>query len=226
MQATATEKQNALVPDLLLRLREVRLPSRSSFVSGFSFHRGLQFRLHSQQAPGRSTDTRTARSDGTLRLDCSSPPGDQAQQYLFGVLLFKKARKLGFNFIPRSMASQAIPSVQTRFRRNSCAGTFFLRPSSAIAPVQSGRTFRCALRVACHPLDEVGTICHSLSFSFTPGKRKGSWGPLLRLTGKTVCGNLRLCFLDSRRTCCVTCSFGSHSTLHSHSGTDQGTFPA
>ena len=31
----------------------------------------------------------------------------------------------------------------------------FLRPSSAIAPVQSGRTFRCALRVACHPLDEV-----------------------------------------------------------------------
>ena len=107
------------------------------------------------------------------------------------------------------------PECATRSRRNSCAGAFFLRPSSAITPVQSGRTFRCAARVACHFVDWAGTNCYSLSFSFTPGKRKGSWGPLLRLTGKTVCGNLSLCFPYSVGTCHVTSPFGPHRTLQS-----------
>ena len=50
----------------------------------------------------------------------------------------------------------------------------FLRPSSAIAPVQSGRTFRCALRV--ERVDRAGTFCYSCVL-FTPGKRKGVGGP-------------------------------------------------
>ena len=65
-QTTDTEKQNALVPDILHRLREVRPLTRSSFSSGSSFHRDARPRLHSQNAPDRSADACTARSGGTL----------------------------------------------------------------------------------------------------------------------------------------------------------------
>ena len=50
----------------------------------------------------------------------------------------------------------------------------FLRPSSAIAPVLSGRTFRCALRVG--RVDRAGAVCYSCG-PFTLGKRKGVGGP-------------------------------------------------
>ena len=193
------------------------------------------------------------RTLGRLRTSRSSTSHGIEHAQHFVALLFQKAGRIDF-ILPRQIDDVGHPGGTTYPDAIRAQGIFHLRPSSAIAPVQSGRTFRCALRVGrvdraatsvivafcsllesgkglgallrlpgktahgnlmCGHLftgmtrreanrlaqdafpsciylhvDRTHLICYS-SFLFTSGKRKGSGGPLLRLLGRTVRGNLR-----------------------------------
>ena len=94
---------------------------------------------------------------------------DHAQHYV--ALLLQKAVRIGSFCYVQLMTLVIL--VYDLSRRSGRRESSFLRPSSAIAPVQSGRTFRCALRV--ERVDRAGAVCYSCVL-FTSGKRKGVGG--------------------------------------------------
>ena len=53
--------------------------------------------------------------------------------------------------------------------------------------------FSVCVESSCMLVGRTSTVI--VAFLLTPGERKGSWGPLLRLSGKTDFGNLRWCLL-------------------------------
>ena len=118
------------------------------------------------------------RALGRLRTSRSSTPlgGDHAQSLRRFALPEGWSVRCLFATPSRSYLS----SWGHFSRRNSRAGNF-LRPSSAIAPVQSGRTFRCALRVEC--FDKVDTACYSCVPVHSWNAERG-WGPHFGFLGR------------------------------------------
>ena len=124
------------------------------------------------------------RTLGRLRTSRSSTPNgiDRAQHFV--ALLFQKAGRIGVN-LPRQVDDVGHPGGTTYPDAIRAQGIFLLRPSSAIAPVQSGRTFRCALRVG--RVDRAATSVIVAFCSFLEGGK--GLGALLQLPGKTARGN-------------------------------------
>ena len=121
---------------------------------------------------------------------------------------------VGFKFTLQSVASQAIPSVQRdsdATRAQGLSSPPIIRDRAGAIRPDFSVCVEGSLLLSSWGRHELLYV-RSLSFSFTLGKRKGSWGPPLRLTGKTVCGNLRLCYPYSAGTCQVTSPFGPHRT--------------
>ena len=131
-------------------------------------------------------------------------------RHFVALLLFKKADRIGLCYI-RLMTSQVIPSVRpipTQFVRREFYSPPIIRDrAGAIRP-----DFSVCVEGRCMLVGRASSVI--VAFSFNPGKRKGSWGLLLRLTGKTDCGNLRWCLpyllgfdtLRARLACTERCS--------------------